>query len=180
MAGSEFAIDVHRHDASAVPTLIDQLCDVYADAYGVEPGEKVDGFRRRMERASTDPGFELFTVEANGALVGFAFGYPLRPDTKWWDGLVPEPVVGFADEDGTRTVVLSEIEIRRAVQQQGIGRRLHDAFLAARPEPRATLATGADSPSQEVYPRWGWTRAGTVPGGPNDYFAGYVLFVKER
>jgi hypothetical protein len=54
------------------------------------------------------------TARVGAELVGFAFGYSLQPEGGWWDGLSPEPPEGFIEETGSRTVVLSEIEVRRA------------------------------------------------------------------
>lgn len=166
-----------RHGGSAAAEMLDDLAIVYADAYGVEPGEKVDGFRGRAKRAFAAPGFDLITAHAEAELVAFVFGYSLESDA-WWSGLDPEPPSGFTEETGSRTVVLSEIEVVKAGQRQGLGRRLHEEFLAGRSEERATLATGSEVPSRHVYPRWGWTEVGTVPGSAGSYFAGYRLFVR--
>jgi GNAT superfamily N-acetyltransferase len=179
VAGTEIHVDLVNHEASTVGALIGKLCDVYADAYEVGAGAKVDGFRRRLERAVALPGFDLVTAHLGPELAGFVFGYTLGTGSHWWDGLEPEPGPDFAVEDGARTVVLSEIEVRHPLQRRGIGKRLEEVFLASRSEPRATLATGTDSASQVIYPEWGWTRLGTVPGNPGDYFSGYVLYVKD-
>lgn len=69
--------------------------------------------------------YSLVTAEVGSQLVGFAFGYRLRLDRGWWAGLSPE---GFTEETGSRTVVLDEIEVRRAWQGHGISRAAHDAF----------------------------------------------------
>jgi GNAT superfamily N-acetyltransferase len=165
-----------HHGSGAAAELLDELCVVYADAYGVGPGEKVDGFRGRAERAFAAPRFDLVTAYAGTMLAGFVFGYSLESDA-WWSGLRPEPAAGFTAEDGTRTAVLSEIEVRAELQRRGLGRRLAQEFLTGRVEERATLATGRDVPSRHVYPRWGWTEVGVVPGPPGSYFSSYRLFI---
>jgi GNAT superfamily N-acetyltransferase len=176
------AMDVRQvqflhHDGQQAERLLVVLCDVYADAYGVEPGGKVEAFRGRATQALAAAGYDLVTAISDGETVGFAFGYALQPGSRWWEGLDPDPPEGFAEETGTRTVVLSEIEVQRAWQRQGLGRRLQDEFLAGRREERATLATGTDVPSRFVYQQWGWEELGIVPGAEGDYFAGYRLFV---
>jgi GNAT superfamily N-acetyltransferase len=55
-------------------------------------------------------------------------------NTRWWQGLQPEPPAGFTVETGTRTFILTEIEIRQAWQGQGIGKRIHDELLSRRPQ----------------------------------------------
>jgi GNAT superfamily N-acetyltransferase len=170
-----------HHTAGEAPALLNELCVAYADAYGVVPGEdiatKTSAFRDRATRALAAPNYTLVTAEADGQIVGFAFGYSLRPDTTWWEGLSPEPPEGFATETGSRTAVLAEIEIRQSWQSKGLGRALHDAFLRGRSEERATLATGptADA-ARALYERWGWQRAGTTPGGSGTYFSEYVNY----
>jgi len=177
MALTTADVDLAHHNGQAAEAMLDELADAYADAYGVEPGEKSEAFRGRAQSAFKAAGFDLVTARAAGELVGFVFGYRLRPERGWWDGLDPEPPPGFTEETGTRTVVLSEIEVRKAWQRQGLGRLLQAEFLRDRPEERATLATGLEVPSQHVYPRWGWTRVGQVPGKLGAYFSAYHRFV---
>jgi ribosomal protein S18 acetylase RimI-like enzyme len=175
------AVVLTHHTAEEVPALLDELCSAYADAYGEVSGEdagaKVAAFRDRATKALEARNYSLVTARADGELAGFVFGYSVRPDRGWWDGLVPEPAAGFTDETGSRTVVLAEIEVRRAWQGRGLGHRLNDAFLSTRAEERATLATGpkADA-ARAMYERWGWQRVGTVPGKPGAYFSEYVLY----
>ena len=167
-----------------VPALLDDLCDVYADAYGVVPGEdptvKSAAFRKRAVRALDAPHYAQVAAKVGGQLVGFAFGYSLRQGATWWDGLEPEPPAGFLDETGSRTAVLAELEVRRAWQGKGIGRARHDTFLPHREEQRATLATGPQADTaRSRYVRWGWQEAGKAPGAPGDYFPYYVLYVRQ-
>ncbi|MFI0815965.1 GNAT family N-acetyltransferase [Streptomyces sp. NPDC021098] len=135
---------------------------------------------RRAEKQFTRPGFTLVVARAEGRLVGFVFGYTLPVgDTHWWGGVQPEPSAAFLEETGSRTWVLSEIEVRRAWQGNGVGRTLHDAVLGTRSEERATLATGPDAPAQKVYTGWGWQLVGRIPGDDDDYYSAYDLFVLE-
>jgi GNAT superfamily N-acetyltransferase len=173
---------VHHTDPQEAAALLDELCDAYADAYGAVPGEdtrqKSAAFRERALGALEAANYSLVTARAGDELVGFAFGYSLRPERGWWDGLRPEPPEGFTTETGSRTVVLAEIEIRRAWQGRGIGRALQDTFLSKRSEERATLASNPKArQTHALYERWGWTRAGTVPGKPGAYYREYVRFV---
>ncbi|WP_307826238.1 GNAT family N-acetyltransferase [Micromonospora humida] len=173
-----------RLGAEAAGGLMDELCEVYADAYGQVPGEdatvKVDAFRGRATGALGARNYELVTARVGDGLVGFVFGYSLRQDRDWFAGLQPAPEEGFTDErGGERTVVLAEIEVRKAWQGQGIGRGLHDAFLRGRREERATLsANPAATATHALYEGWGWQRVGTVPGRPGAYYREYVKFVR--
>lgn len=180
---SSIELVLAHHDSAEAVGLLDELSDAYADAYGELPGEdtgeKSSAFHNRATKALEAPNYSLVTGRVGGELAGFAFGYSLRRGTSWWDGLQPEPPEGFTVETGARTGVMAEIEVRRAWQGQGIGRRLHDAFLSHRSEERATLATNPNADSTHaLYNGWGWQRLGTVPGGPGAYYPEYVLFLR--
>jgi len=168
-----------HHTSTEAAGWLDGLCDVYADAYCVEPdGEKTSAFRTRAIKSLERPRYSLLTVQVSEQLVGFCFGYALPEGTYWWDGLTPLPAAGFTTEDGTRTFALAEIEVRTAWQGKGIGRVLHDAMLAQRHEERATLATGPQADAaRALYERWGWQAVGTIPGKSSSYFSEYTLYV---
>lgn len=181
MAPSTDPTFTHHTSAGAV-RLMEELCEVYADAYGAVPGEdireKSSAFRERATAALCGVNYSLVTAYVDDALVGFAFGYSLQPERGWWDGLQPAPSEGFTEETGSRTVVLSEIEVRRAWQGRGIGRLVHDAFLSHRSEERATLASNPKAAdTHALYERWGWRKMGIVPGKPGAYYREYVRFV---
>ena len=174
-------VQLAHHNSDRAAGYMDALCAAYADAYGAVPGEDIDvkssAFRDRATKALGARNYDLVTAHADDELVGFVFGYSLRADRGWWDGLRPEPPAGFIDETGTRTVVLAEIEVRRSWQGKRLGRALHDEFLRGRAEERATLSTGPNADTaRAIYERWGWQRAGTVPGKPGAYFREYVLY----
>jgi hypothetical protein len=134
------AVKLMHYGAAEAGRLLDELCDAYANAYGVEAdGEKVPAFRDRATKALERPRYELVAAHVDDdQLAGFAFGYSLPPDTFWWDGLQPEPPESFTVETGERTFVLAEIEVRRRWQGSGVGRALNDAILAGRQDERAT------------------------------------------
>jgi GNAT superfamily N-acetyltransferase len=172
-----------RLDADAAAGLMDELCEVYADAYGEVPGEdstvKAGAFRDRATAALAARNYELVVARTGDELVGFVFGYSLRQERDWFAGLQPAPEPGFTDErGGERTVVLAEIEVRKAWQGKGIGRRLHDAFLGGRHEERATLtANPVATATHALYEGWGWQRVGSKPGRPGAYYREYAVFV---
>ncbi|MGI9001070.1 MAG: GNAT family N-acetyltransferase [Pseudonocardia sp.] len=176
------AVTLTHHNSSDAALLMDELCDAYADAYGTVPGEDADekssAFRERATAPLRAVDYALVTARVDGRLVGFAFGYNVRPERGWWDGLSPEPPAGFTEETGHRTVLLAEIEVRRAWQGKGVGRAVHDAFLSQRSEERATLASNPEATdTHALYERWGWQKMGVVPGKPDSYYPEYVRFV---
>jgi GNAT superfamily N-acetyltransferase len=180
MSGTRDELLIDHSGARKAAELADELCLVYADAYGVSPDEhKVSAFRGRAMNALSRPGYDLVTARIGGRLIGFAFGYTLLDgDSYWWEGLRPDPPEGFADENGHRTFVLAEIEIRRSFQGSGIGQEISDALIAGRPEERATLAVNPGaSETHAIYEHWGWRKVGQVPGSSGDYYDAYDLFV---
>jgi len=177
------AVTITHHTADDVPALLDAITDSYVDSWGEVPGEdmgvKTAAFRDRATAALTARNYSLVTAQADGRVVGFIFGYSLRAERGWWDGLTPEPPAGFTDETGdARSVVVAEFEVRRAWQHQGVGRALMAAFLSRRTEERATLASQPTATDNHVmYEHWGWRRIGVVPGKPGAYYREYVRFV---
>ncbi|GAB2963490.1 hypothetical protein GCM10027280_60460 [Micromonospora polyrhachis] len=173
-----------RLGSDAAAALMDQLCEVYTDAYGEVSGEdsnvKTGAFRDRATGALSARNYELVTATAGDDLVGFVFGYSLRQERDWFAGLQPAPEPGFTDErGGERTVVLAEIEVRKAWQGRGTGRGLHDTFLGGRREERATLsANPAAAATHALYEGWGWQRIGTKPGRPGAYYREYAVFMR--
>lgn len=152
-------------DAAASAGVIDQLVAVYLDVHAGDDsafyGE--DRFRRQMSGHMTAPGWEVVTAVDDGEIAGFAYGLPLGPATRWWDGLVGEAPAGFTVETGRRTFALSELMVQSAWRGQGLASRLHEELMSGRPEERATLLVRPDNTTaQAIYARWGWQKAAEV------------------
>jgi ribosomal protein S18 acetylase RimI-like enzyme len=109
---------------------------------------------RTVSQAQTK-GFELVTATSNELLVGFSFGYPLSPG-RWWGECTPPPEEVLA----SYKFAVIELNVRKAFRRQGIGKKLLDELLAARPEKFATLATITGSTANAMYLRWGWYKVG--------------------
>ncbi|NED57582.1 GNAT family N-acetyltransferase [Micromonospora aurantiaca] len=152
-----------RHQTAAeAEGLVEQLVDVYLDAHA-DDGPRYTAERYEQQLAAHMPreGWELVTAYVDDELVGYVYGFPLGPDSHWWDG-IHEPVPdGFTDEDGQRTYAVCELLVRRSWQRRGIARALHDALLSTRREARATLLVRPDNvAAQQAYDSWGWQPAG--------------------
>ncbi|WP_063066425.1 GNAT family N-acetyltransferase [Nocardia violaceofusca] len=150
-----------------------QVEQIFRDSYtdAIESGEGFeapDAFLNRFD-TYTDPtrgqGFDLVIARIGDEPVGQAWGWPLKPDTRWWSGLELDAgdLVTFTAENGNRTFALSEIMVRKKFTGRGIARALHDELLSARPEQRATLLVRPDNDrAYRRYMRWGWSRVGTL------------------
>ncbi|HYN92565.1 MAG TPA: GNAT family N-acetyltransferase [Pilimelia sp.] len=156
------------YDATAARPLLDRLVEVYLEVYGDtgDPFHAEDRYRRQLAGHLTAPGWRLVTAAVGAELAGYAYGFPLPAHSRWWEGLRTAVPANFTDEDGTRTFAVSEIMVRVRWRRRGVARALHDALLAGRPEPRATLlADPANVPAQTAYADWGWRKVGRLRPG---------------
>jgi hypothetical protein len=136
-------ITLDRLDSETPQPRIDELVAVYLDVYAdADPAFfNEQRYRRQLTGHMTASRWEAVTATHNRKVIGYIYGFALPASTRWWSGLLTEAADGFTIEDGNRTVAISEILVTAAWRRQRSARSLHDAFLADRPEPRATLSS---------------------------------------
>jgi GNAT superfamily N-acetyltransferase len=163
-----------RFDAAGSRRQRDVVSRIHLDAYAEEiaTGDPFAGeaaFMTRFDAYTSRDGFDLVMAFDGDDPVGQAWGWPLTPETRWWEGLDAEPEPGFTNEDGQRTFAFSEIMVRRAWTGKGVARALHDRLLSGRPEPRATLLVRPENTTAyTAYTRWGWRQVARLrPGWPD-------------
>ncbi|GLX05729.1 GNAT family N-acetyltransferase [Microbispora sp. NBRC 16548] len=163
-----------RFDAAGAREQREIVSLIHRDAYAerIATGDAFasdQAFMTRFDAYTSRDGFDLVMAYVGDEPVGQAWGWPLPPDTRWWNGLEAEPEPGFIVEDGSRTFALSEIMVRRAWTGQGIAHALHNELLAGRGERRATLLVRPDnSAAYAAYVRWGWRPVAHLrPGWPD-------------
>ena len=148
-------------DAGTAQPLVDQFVAVYLEIY---PGPSGDfhgegRYRTQLTSHMKAPGWKLVSAAVNGELVGYAYGFPLGPTSRWWEGMQTAVPADFVSEDGHRTFGISEIMVRLPWRRRGIARALHDELLVDRSEDRATLLAEPDNASaQSAYAAWGWAK----------------------
>ncbi|MEU8407291.1 GNAT family N-acetyltransferase [Micromonospora sp. NPDC048842] len=151
-------LQLRHHSTDETEGILDQLVDLYLEVYaGGGEFHSEDRYRRQLSLHMERDGWEMVTASVDGALVGYIYGFPLPPQTRWWEG-IHEPVPpGFAEEDGTRTFALSELLVHPGWRRLGIARVLHDDLIGRRAESRTTLlARPDDVAAQTAYRSWGW------------------------
>jgi ribosomal protein S18 acetylase RimI-like enzyme len=168
-------VELQRLDSARTRERLDEIQAVYATAF---PHYDLGDHKRRTLGQTASSGFEAVTAQVQDALVGFIYGLPLSPRSGWWTDLDPTPPDGFTTETGGRTFAVIDLAVLPAHRSHGLGRRLMDELLRGRPEERATLATSPrEQELQQMYERWGWRRAGRVPGAEGETQPSYDLYV---
>ncbi len=159
---SAAGIRVRRYDAAGARDKRDTVQFVYERSYvdriaSGDPFKSVAAFMFRFDAYASNPYLDLVIAYQNDEAVGQAWGWPLAERTSWWSGLLFKPEPGFTHEDGHRTFALSEIMVVRECTGRGVGRKLHDELLLARPEARAALHVEDDNErAYRAYRNWGW------------------------
>ena len=172
---------IRTHDSEQAIKITHQIIGLYAEVFAEPPynegPDDVDSFAELLNLEIPQPAFRLVTGHMGEELIGFGYGYALRAQTRWWEGVTPMPAADFAAEHDGRTFVIKELAVRAHWRRRSVGRRLHDAVLADRAEERASLTCRPDAVSAVVaYTSWGWSPVGTfrpAPEGPE-----YLVMVR--
>ncbi|MCX4736975.1 GNAT family N-acetyltransferase [Streptomyces sp. NBC_01363] len=153
----------HHRTTQLRTLLLDVYAEVYAKEAQTDPFCAVDRFAEGLHSWMTHPDWTCIVGYDHGQPVGYAYGAPLYPASRWWGGLLTDVPAGTITETGTRTYALSELMVRTPWRKTGTARRLHDELLAARPEKRATLLVLKDHPKvRALYESWGWQTLGDL------------------
>lgn len=179
---------VRIRNAGEAERLIDAICNLYDEVFSAPPFHWTDdesGHHRDMLTSLiAEPTFGIVTAEVYGQLIGFAYGYQLRPDTRWWNGFRTPLAAELAQERTGRTFALIDLAVRRTSRRAGVGRQLVSTLLDSRSEERATLSVQPPAvDAQAFYDRLGWRKVGRKdmpPGAVSPSFDVYVVELGSR
>ncbi|MGW1279867.1 GNAT family N-acetyltransferase [Streptomyces tsukubensis] len=145
------------------------LLDVYADVRAPLlhlPNYAVTTFGERLDRHGTEPGFVAVLAYADDEPVGYAYSNTIERGDRYWQRTTPEPPAKYTERPA---LALKEIGVRPAWRKTGTARRIHDALLAAREEPYATLMVNpaaGDGKVHALYGTWGYDGIGQSRPSP--------------
>ncbi|MBF6047731.1 GNAT family N-acetyltransferase [Streptomyces sp. NRRL B-1677] len=165
-------ITVEQLDGPAAAEAEGSFRLVYAEAFAEPPynetGADVAATFRRFRSQTRKTAFRAALARAeDGEAVGIAYGYPLGPNTGWWDQLVTPVPDHMRREDGHRTFGLMELAVREPWRGRGIAHRLHDAMLEGTEAERVLLNVHPDSKvAQDTYRSWGYQKVGEARPWP--------------
>ncbi|SRR5260370_12295382 len=142
-----------RHSGEQMLAMLESVADLYAEIHSGSPEYSFPMYSRlsflaRTASQARHAGFELVTATADGALVGFSFGYPFPPG-KWWGNCSP---MGDDIGDSSKFAVI-ELDVQSAYRGRGLSKNLLKELLDSRTERYATLAAIPGSQAHSMYKR---------------------------
>ncbi|MFC5720031.1 GNAT family N-acetyltransferase [Streptomyces gamaensis] len=183
MTGAD-GLDITHYGPGALPVIRRALLDIYGEVLAdrlADPFHSVTRFGERLAAHAALPGWEVVVGYDRGRAVGYVYGAPLPAGSDWWSRLSPGLSGAETAEDGTRTLALYALFVRRAWRGTGAVRRLHDELLGGRSESRVTLMVEADRPRlRELYEGWGYAHVGDQRPGPGPGGAVYATLLRAR
>jgi ribosomal protein S18 acetylase RimI-like enzyme len=181
-------LSVHLGTAATAEVLFEPICALYNQVFSQPPfrwtDEESQHHRQLLTTLRQEPTFGIATAEAAGQLIGFGYGYTLRPDTRWWANFTEPLPEELTRERPHRTFALIDLAVHQAWRSKGIGRQLTEILIASRTEQRATLSvqpTATDT--QAFYVHLGWRKAGQKrmpPGVVSPLFDIYTLELRPQ
>ncbi|MCW8382603.1 GNAT family N-acetyltransferase [Streptomyces justiciae] len=158
---------VERWEGLECATQLDVVLPMYKDVW-VEPPycEGVKGIADFIDRFAQEvrlPRARLVIARCGTQPVGYAFGYPLPPDTGWWKAMEEEPTAEVAAETGERTLAIVELAVRAGWRRRGVAARLHAGLLDGLGVERVALAMRSEpeaAPAHAAYAAWGYRQVG--------------------
>lgn len=172
---TEHTVELQRFGAEDAANAAEEVTSLYRLVYGAEEPAASDPFHSRerfLDRFAgyqRGAGFTLIVARSGGELVGFAYGYQLAAEARWWAG--NEPPISADIAARTRTgafFALNDIAVHPRFRQRGIAEALHRELLATQDGRSITLLVELDNaPAAAAYEKWGYKPIGTQQPFPD-------------
>lgn len=154
---------VSYEDAKQVEPMLEQIVDIYREAFGQAPYFKdeheVRSFAKLLPHHIQRTGFHCVVAmeEDTRDVLGFAYGYT-GAEGQWWHNLVSRDM---SDEDAelwmSDVFEVVELAVRPTAQGNGYGSMVHDTLLSGRPHRTAALSTyDVETTALKLYEKRGW------------------------
>ncbi|ANS66069.1 acetyltransferase [Streptomyces lincolnensis] len=161
-------VTVERWEGLECAAQLDLVLPMYKEIW-VEPPycegvKEIADFVDRFAQEVRLPRARLVVARYGGLPVGYAFGYPLPPETGWWKAMGEETTAEFAAENGKRTLGIVELAVRAPWRRKGVAARLHAHLLEGLGVERVTLAMRPEpeaAPAHAAYAAWGYRQVGS-------------------
>ncbi|MET7937621.1 GNAT family N-acetyltransferase [Streptomyces sp. NPDC005322] len=153
--------------------------EVFVEPPYCEDPKDVAEFIELFHVQAKRPGFRLVIARDGAEVIGFAFGFQLPPETRWWKGLLKPMPEDFTEETGERTFAIIELAVRKAWRRQGTAAGLHTRLLDGLPVERVTLTMRPEPdavPAHATYAAWGYRKVGqSRPSDESPLYEAMVL-----
>ncbi|MDX6312918.1 MAG: hypothetical protein QOF44_2382 [Streptomyces sp.] len=150
--------------------LREDLADLYVESCATAPGWEHRGREDFLHRLAGDvrhPGFAMLVAESP-ALVGCAFGFPVRRDGTWWRGFhgaLPQNVEQLTASG--QVFAITGILVHPSERDHGLTARLQQQlFTDHKAKLGATLVDQANRTAFTAFRSWGWREIGEVHKPP--------------
>ncbi|AMW08156.1 acetyltransferase [Streptomyces qaidamensis] len=160
-------VTVERWEGLECAAQLDVVLPMYKEIW-VEPPycegvKEIAEFLDRFAQEVFLPRARLVITRCGDVPIGYAFGYPLPPDTGWWKAMDEETTPEFTAETGERTLGIVELAVRTKWRRQGIAALMHAHLLEGLGVERVTLAMRPEAeaaPAHAAYAAWGYRQVG--------------------
>lgn len=160
-------VTYERHEGGDAAAQLDAFLAAYEEVYAEPPycegPRDVAEFINHFHAHTSRRGMRLVLARDGEEVVGFGYGYLLAADSPWWSNVRAPLGKDFVRENGSRTMVIIELAVRKPWRRRGIAAGLHTHLLDGLGVERVTLTMRPEpeaAPAQAAYAAWGYTTVG--------------------
>jgi hypothetical protein len=101
-------LTIVKFNAQQAKAHIQEFVDTYLDVYSDRLDEffAEDRYRKQLDSHLQAPNWTMVCAYHSNDLVGYIYGFTLRSNTAWWNGLLYEATPDFTRETGRGRLLL--------------------------------------------------------------------------